>query len=471
MFPGVKMKTLLTTKNRNRKGAVLVIAMVFLATFVSLSASMLVMSSANAKIADNQQIAGQAISSAFSGMEIMRYWLEGVTVSGTIAEDLRLSNVSTTLQNELNTAGATTVNVNYNSDNEVLTVSNYTLNSSTGEAFTAVLSYGDDYDTVQIDVTGFSNGIEKTIRNNFWFGAIGSSIFDFGIATKGPLSMTGNVDIDGYNENIEASVYIESMASCVALEMTGKSSIAGEVSIVNPLANADIGRASSVGGETGSDAHEHITIGVGAADFPNPNPEIFESYVQNVFVAGETSTNNATIQNILIPAGTNPSFTGDFNLQGLMYIESPNTVTFAGNAVITGMIVAEGDVFNPSSDNQLSFSGNVETYGVSELPDTASFSELKQETGTFLLAPGFNASFTGNFNTVNGVIAASGISFSGNAGGVINGSVVNYSNDTMTLNGNSDLKFNRSGIQATPSGFGPSKKLEFLPGTYEEVVN
>ena len=456
----------------DRSGAVLIIAMIFLAAYVCISTSMLSMSSANAKIANNHKQSSVALTDAFSGMEVMRYWLEGVIVSGSVTESLRLSSVSTTLQNSLTNAGATSVSVSYDSTNEVLTVSNYTLNSSTGEMFTAVLNYGDDYDTIEIQVTGSNNGISKTIKNDFWFGPIGGSIFDYGIATKGPLHMTGNIDIDGYNEAIEASVYIESMASSIGLEMTGKSSVAGEVSIVNSSASADIGNASSIAGDKGSDAYDHVTIGADEADFPNPNPEIFESYIENTFVPGTTPTSNTILQNILIPANSDPTFSGNIVLLGLMYIEAPNVVTFSGNASITGLIVANGDVDNPSEDNKLKFTGNVSSKAVSKLDENnESFDGLRDESGTFILAPGFSASFTGNFDTVNGVIAASGISFSGNAGGIINGSVVNYSDDPMTLNGNSDLVFNRSGIEATPSGFGPSKKLEFLPSTYEEVFN
>lgn len=458
-------------KNYARKGAVLILAMIFLAAFVSISLSMLSMTSANAKVADNHRQSNSALTNAFSGMEIMRYWLEGVTVSGSVAGNQRLAAVSTNLQNSLTTAGATGVSVSYDSTNEVLTVSNYTLDSSAGDVFAAELSYSGDYDTIQMDITGSNNGISRTIRNNFWFGPVGGSIFDFGIATKGPLHMTGNIDIDGYNEAIEASVYIESLASSIALDMTGKSQIAGEVSIVNYYAGADISAASSIGGDRGSAAYSHVTVGAEPADFPNPNPEIFETYIENTFVSGVTPTSNTTLQNIRIPANTNPTFSGNLNLLGLMYIESPNVVSFSGNANITGLIVAEGDVSNPSEDNKLLFMGNVASHGVADLPETASFDGLRDETGTFILAPGFSARFTGNFDTVNGVIAASGIAFSGNAGGVINGSVVNYSNDPMTLYGNSDLVFNRSGIEATPSGFGPSKRLEFLPSTYSEVVN
>jgi hypothetical protein len=111
----------------------------------------------------------------------------------------------------------------------------------------------------------------------------------------------------------------------------------------------------------------------------------------------------------------------------------------------------------------------VDSHSVSELPDQE-FSELKQETGTFLLAPGFSVSFGGNFATINGVIAAGGVNFFGNAGGTINGSVVNYAETPMELDGNTDLIFNRSGTDKNPAGFEPSKILTFQPSSYSEIA-
>jgi hypothetical protein len=155
--------------------------------------------------------------------------------------------------------------------------------------------------------------------------------------------------------------------------------------------------------------------------------------------------------------------------KGIIFIEPPNAIKFNGNTQITGIIIANGSLDSPSSANKLEFLGTVDSHSVSELPDQE-FSELKQETGTFLLAPGFSVSFGGNFATINGVIAAGGVNFFGNAGGNINGSVVNYAETPMELDGNTDLIFNRSGIDKNPAGFEPSKILTFQPSSYSEIA-
>jgi len=84
------------------------------------------------------------------------------------------------------------------------------------------------------------------------------------------------------------------------------------------------------------------------------------------------------------------------------------------------------------------------------------------------MAPGFDLTFQGSFSTLSGAIAGNGIEFSGNAGGTIRGSVINYANKTMELSGNTELKFNRSGLDSLPSGFQPRLYMVYNTGSYSE---
>jgi hypothetical protein len=323
--------------------------------------------------------------------------------------------------------------------------------------------------TLQMDVTGRSGQITRTIRVNYNIAPKKHPVFDYGIATKGPLHLQGSNDIDGLNDSIEADVYIESTNNNDALSLKGSCTIAGDVSISNPFANPSVSNSSSVGGETGQDAIDnHVAIGVPSTDFPIPDPAAFEHYVVNTFDPATDTTTDMTLENIRIPADTNPLFSGHVTLKGIVFIETPNIVTFTGNTDIIGIVIGDGDLAYPSVDNQIIFRGNVDSSSVSQLDPT--FGDIRQETGTFLMAPGFDASFGGSFNTINGVIAASGIEFFGNAGGTVNGSIINYGEDPMTLLGSVDLVFNRLGITENPAGFATSMVLEFQPETYSEPV-
>ena len=215
------------------------------------------------------------------------------------------------------------------------------------------------------------------------------------------------------------------------------------------------------------DALDHVTAGSPQMEFPTPDPSLFEHYIEYTLTVDDDTSSDATYTNTRIPAGMNPNFSGNTTIIGILFIESPNVVTFTGNLTITGLIIGDGDLSDNSQTNKISILGNITSYPVSDLGEE--FGSLRDESGTFLMAPGFGVEFSGNFNSLSGAIAANGVTFSGNAGGTINGSVLNYSDEPMVLSGNSDLFFNRSADNEVPAGFGPDIILHVLSGSYSEM--
>ncbi|HEV58947.1 MAG TPA: hypothetical protein ENN87_15870, partial [Phycisphaerales bacterium] len=461
-----------------RRGIALILALVFVAVFGTLSLAMMTQSSRNVQMANNQAVAARARSAAESGVDFMKYWMSRQHMSGLIPPTQRFYYLSKALYTDLTSSGI---------DEVILGGSHLwvgsaatggiVLDPSRNERFWGHVSSIDPY-TVRVEMTGQSGDIRRTIAVNYTFGVRQDSVFDFGVASRGPLSLSGNIELTGYNIAVEADVYLESLLHETALSIIGNSQIAGDVKIVNPDAAVDLqGGKASIGGETGSAAVEnHVTVGVPQTQFPDPNPTYFEKWVQNDL----TDTAGDTYTNIRIPAGTNPTFNADVTLQGVIYIEQPNVVTFSGNCDITGIIVAEGDPDDDTQTNQLIFRGNVSSTSVADLPaddeqyvcydhDTGAYYDLRTETGTFVMAPGFGVSFGGNFDTLNGAIAANGVTFFGNAGGVIGGSVINYADTPMLLSGNADLIFNRSGIDQLPAGFVSEIVMQYDAASYTEV--
>lgn len=451
---------------QNRRGAVLIISMIFVLIFSTLAVSLATMSGTNIQLASNQHKLNSTLSAAHSGLEAMQYWMDRITIPDSTSPSGYLSEVFSSLQNDLASNGITNISAGYSTS--TITIPSVMLASADNMNFEATIVQLNN-NTLQMDVTGRSGQIMRTIRVNYNIAPKKHPIFDYGIATKGPLYLQGSTDIDGLNESIEANVYIESTNNNDALSLTGNCSIAGNVSISNPLANPSVSNSSSIGGETGQDAIDnHVTTVLNSIDFPIPDPAAFEHYVVNTFDPATDTTTDMTLENIRIPADTNPLFSGHVTLKGIVFIEIPNIVTFTGNTDIIGIVIGNGDLDYPSEDNQIIFRGNVDSSSVSQLDST--FGNITQETGTFLLAPGFDASFGGSFNTINGIIGASGIEFFGNAGGTVNGSVINYGEDPMTLVGSVDLVFNRLGITETPAGFETYMVLEFQPDSYSEPV-
>jgi len=461
------MKRAKTFPHRDRNGSALVLSMIFVAIFSALAAAMATISATNVQIAENLRKADTTRSCAESGLEVMRYWIGKVEMSGTIADNERFGQLYTKLQSEL----PATIVRGYNDPN--ITISNVSLLLSSGQSFSAVLTKIDN-DHVRLDVTGHyvvgGQSLTRTIRSNCVFDKRADNVFDFGVATKGPLVLSGSVEIEGVHINVESNAYIENLGGTnLALSISGNSHIAGNVKIVNPSANVFLGPQAGVGGATGAAAMENIAIGVAPCAFPDMSPGTFESYATNL-LSPSTDLKNVTLTNVRIPAGMNPKFTGNATLRGVVFVESPNVVEFAGGVDMTGVIVTNGSQSDDSGTSKLIFQGNVASRSVAELPQEAQFAGLHSQTGTFIMAPGFAASFGGNFSAQTGAIAANGVQFFGNAGGTIRGSVINYASTNMTLNGNSELLFNRSGLVEVPAGFKPQIVLRYDRSSYAEVV-
>ena len=452
----------------NRRGVVVVVSILFVVVFAALAVSIATLSGANVQLASNQHNANCARACAESGLDVIRFWLNRISISGTTAPGDRFNQIAGSLQNELTTNDITNMSTSY--DGSTITIPSVTLDPAKAQSFTATITQI-DADTLQVDVTGMQGLWARTIQVNFRFGTRANTVFDFAMATKGPLSLSGNVELEEINVAVGASVYIESENSSLALSIAGNSQINGDVGIVNPNAYVYLqGSKAGIGGETGQAAIDnHVSFGEPPKEFPTPNPAYFEHYVTNTFDPATDTTTNLILGNIRIPAGTNPTFSGNLTLRGIVFIEPPNIVRFSGNTTVTGIIVGNGDLQDNSGTNQIDFSGNVCSYPVTELPAEEQFAQLANETGTFVMAPGFSVSFGGNFNTLNGSIAANGMRFHGNAGGVINGSIINYSEAETEITGNSDLYFNRSGISNIPAGFSPETILQYDPSSYSEV--
>jgi hypothetical protein len=420
-----------------RRGAAMIMSIVVLAILAAWAVSISSISGINLQLAENQK---KTIHSSLQ----------------TTLTDYAINNISPDYTCPSPGAGA-------------ITISTVTLDSTTQQSFAALITQI-DADTLRLNVTGNYGAVTKTITADYKFGARRHTVFDYGVATKGPLHLAGNIELTGVNISVESDVFIESENQNEALSIIGNSQIAGDVKITNPDAYVTLqGGQAAIGGETGEAALDHVSIGESPPEFPPPNPAAFEGYAVNILDSSTDTSVDATFDNIRIAADTHPVFTGDVTLRGVVFIETPNIVTFAGGTTITGIIVGNGDCTDNSATSQINLLGTVQSSPISELPVEEQFVGLHDQTGTFILAPGFHVAFGGNFNALSGAIAGNGIEFFGDAGGTINGTVINYSDQTMNLSGNNNLYFNRSGNTEIPAGFIPEIVLAYDPNSYAEV--
>jgi hypothetical protein len=214
---------------------------------------------------------------------------------------------------------------------------------------------------------------------------------------------------------------------------------------------------------------------VTAPEFPVIDSSSFATYVPSATApAGPqviTTSNppGSSFTNIRIKAGANPKFSGGSILRGVVYIETPNQITFSGGVTIQGVIVVQNNPTGDPTTNTIKFSGNVTHQGVETLPDAAPFAGLPKLTGSFLLAPTFGVTMTGNSNQVGGTIVTSSLDISGTAGANVKGTVINLSDTSVNLTGTSDIVVSSTGTTNYPAGVTFGTHFAPLPDTYQEL--
>ena len=475
-----------------QKGTVLILTMIFLAVISVAAVSLAAISTSSLQCSNNQQKASGAYCAAMSGTEILHSALSGLSDANGM--DAGSSGFMSSLASYCRTHLPATVSL---SDPNSVEITGIVLSeqASFSATITKVSIDANDGDwALQVDVTGHyglsagSYEFGKTVRTVYAVTAGSSSspvtFFDGAIASKGAVNVTGNAKIFGYNNHAEANVFIDADTCPSSFYIDGSSAIGGTVSIVNDdptlvtLTGAISINEDSIptwwsmrwGGPFDDDDVDvltdcHVSIGVDPIEFPVPNPTAFKTLAptsgteisgdqsnttkSNVQLVGSINGGPYTINNIYIPANTNPSIGGLYTINGIIYIEQPNVVTFGGSITLNGVIIAAGDYENPDpTHNSIIISGDATNNGVNSLDMSSSlFSGLSSAEGIAIMAPGFLVDIGASYDAINGGIACNGISFTGNPQVFLGGPLINYSTDTTVIANSTCLTFDLSGYQ------------------------
>ncbi len=446
-------------------GSVLIVSMIVILICSALAVSILTISGNNVQLAYNQHKVGCALASAESGMEVQRFWLTPVTMPSSTAPSDYLDTIVSALQYDLDANSIS--NIVLNNDGTINAVD---LDSSSDQTFSGrIFIDPNELNILKVRSTGGNGQISRTIQVKYNIEPYEYPIFNYGLATKGPLNFTGNPTVIGLNEAWEADLYVESFASLTSITVGGNSKFDGEIEIGNPAASVNFVGDVNIAGDHGQTAIDnHVHIGVDPVEFPIPDTDRFRPYANGDLIDFSTdlSTHPNTLVNCKIAAGTNPSFPKSVTIQGVLFIESPNIVTFTQNVALQGIIVGDGDLNSPGTD-RIDILGN---FASSPYPAGMEFDALRSEEGTSILAPGFGASFQGNFSTLEGVVALSGVTFSGNVNALIKGTIINYSDTPMIVEGNAVMCFDRIASTRIPAGFDTHRVLIYDPSSYSEAA-
>jgi len=445
-----------------RTGSALVITLMFVALFASMAVALAVASDANLAISRNYREINQAYNLVESGLLLAQCEMGNLKVTGDNAAAL-----NATLASHFQVAWANAAMI----DAQAISAGNV------GVVFPAIIVPGPDdrMGNIMLRIAA-DGGVEAeptvTVTSEGRFGEArraatydfqvrsGYRIFsDYGIASRSPIVMDGGATIDGANDPSEGSIYSSSGSAPQAIYMDGTTHITGNAAVSAEGAGIFQGSDANIDGEQVTDAPEF--------EFPTINTAEFEQYVECAY-SGSGTEEDGTFANIRILPNTNPTFNGNTNLYGVIYIESPNKVTFNGNANICGVIVCQEPTLENYKKNSLTFNGNLTAAGVEYLPNDARYNGLREKTGTFLLAPGFGASFNGNFTTINGYVAASKLKFAGTASGTVCGGIVNLADTNFSLLGGAHLTIDKKNAEKHPAGFNRRYSLICVAGSYRE---
>ncbi|MHC4518841.1 MAG: pilus assembly PilX N-terminal domain-containing protein [Planctomycetota bacterium] len=455
---------------RRNKGVTFLACMIFMIVFLALGAGLATMSGANVQLSANQKRAARALAGAESGLEVMRYWLSKVMMDSSMDPKDYFQEILSQVKTELYHANAT--NMKLGIDGALQPV---TLDAVAGQSFTAELQMNpnnpiDGLYFLDVTVTGVCQGMARTIRVGFSVSPYEHPIFKFGLATKGPINFPNNPTTDTVTSNWEADIYTESGSSLVAVSVGGNTNFDGDINIANPNATYDFAGDVQIAGETGQTAIDnHVHVGVPPVEFPTADTSRFLPYATGPVVdpCAMDLTKALTLTNATIPAGTNPTFEGTVNIEGVLIVEQPNVVTFNQNVELNGMIVGENGAYSGSS-NQINIAGN---FASLPLPSDPQFDALRQEEGSSIITPDFAVSFTGNYSSIEGVVAAGTLHFSGNASAIVKGSLVSYSEYPTVVEGNVTLTFDRAHTIKIPAGYDTKRVLAYSPSSYAVVVD
>jgi Tfp pilus assembly protein PilX len=451
-----------------RFGFASVLAMLFLVLFATLAVGFCAATSLSAQVGKNEQSLSVSQVSAESGLQFMRYQLGIMTIPPLTTNSQLLTTVYGLLSASLNgtpNMGTDTVALVNNKIYIPGNSSHYvTLDQSMGLKFQAVVEQVGDKLVCTVNGAGSDSGVQRGVQLKFKNAPRASAVFNYGVASKGKIVTGGTATIIGSPDPTMGSIL--STSSDANPVVIGGPQVSGDISITNSTGTVSTGSASIGGTSDPAKVPSHIHKGVASPVFPSVDSTVYTTAVtMNPYVAGAK-----TLSNVTIPPNTNPTFGGNTFVNGVLLIQAPNNVTFSGNTYITGVIVTDNSVPFNATANTITFAGAVKAVGVQGLPDNSTYTNLRSLTGAFVLAPGFNVSFTGNFGTIAGTIIGGEVSMTGSAGGTIQGSVIATENQALTVNGSAGVTIAGTGTSNYPSGVTFGSYYSPLPDTYMEII-
>jgi len=455
---------LMRYEKKARRGVTALLAMIFLVLFATLAVGFYASTTQTAVIATNEKNGVVSLTAAESGMDFIRYQLALIKVPPTVPVDQTFDYVASHLRDALESSpnlGGKSVGVTSSSVTIPANPDAYIRLDNNGAEFRATLEKVNGQ--IRVKTTGkYTQAVasDRAVQMDYLRTQLNTTVYNYAVAAQGGVVMQkGTVGATGGAADSIASI-MSVKASPPAIRVSG-GSIGGDLNITsNGLASISGG---SVGGSTViADIIAKHTHVVDPPEFPYVDTNYFRQFAVNTYSSG------STLKNMRIPANTNPKFTGGATIQGILYIESPNSVEFRGNVDLQGFIVFENK--NTSAVNVVDMRGN---FSQMPLPSGAEFDSLRAITGVSILAPTARMVISGSVDSyLLGNVILGTFANGGSADWTIDkGSVIamDQISDAASFNGKT-VKFTATGQYNMPSaGVRYSSYFKPQTSTYDEV--
>ena len=456
-----------TSVNTSRNGVAYIIAIMVMALLVTIAAAFAAFANLGAQTSKNVADVHRARFAAESGLSFAITQIRLIGLPTNTDDDTVIPNIAAALGERLdgssNLAGfSVTLSAN------TVHVPRIAIDDG---AFEILIVQQPDK-TLTMEAHGFANGVERVAAIDLLLRpGHPNSVFNYGLASRGPIAITGDGEIRGKNDLTEASV-ISTTEAAVAVTIDGSAVVDGDISSTGVSTSVVISGTPTIAGSTDPAViADHIHFGVAPPVFPEVDTSVFKPLATNIVDATtDTGTDGQVFENIVIKAGTNPIFEADTTINGVVYIEAPNIVNFSAKVTLNGVVATEDSDLGIESC-KLHFGAQVVASGVEALPDLPQFAAVKDLTGSLVVAPGFDVSFAGQFSTISGTIAADKLSFSGQAEGTVMGSVIGLADYPTWISGTVNIVIDQSGQDSDDAGFTMPLCLEVDPKTYRESAS
>jgi hypothetical protein len=450
-----------------------VVAMLYMLLFAVLAVGFYALVNVSSQVAYNDISVTRAQYAAETGIEFARHQLSRVSIPATTTDSGVTSELYADLGQQMNGTA--------NLDGRSITRDGSTIsipgsgdvaggNGVHASRFNVTVIDWPQQGKVVVRSTGTHGNISRSIQLDFSRVPRRSSVFDYAVASRGQIVLSKGAVTTVDPGNLALAKAMSALVDNAAVRLTG-GTLGGRLAVLNG-ADAVLTRGSVDGSSSMADIRaNHMDVLDAPPEFPTIDPTAYRAYATNTY-----SSSARTQTNIRIPAGTgtpqNPvRFNSNDTVQGILYIESPNSVRFNGNFNLKGILVMAPNAAGENSTDVLDFRGN---FSQLPLPSGSAFDAMRAASGVSILAPTANVMMSGSVDSLmRGNVIVNTFDFNGAADIVIDhGTLMTMkaAANSAVFNGKT-VKFTSTGANNLPAvGVAFSRNYKPDAGSYEELL-